>query len=446
MKVGVIMTDVNDSREKTRRLLERAKKLFSSASSFPDLVVSEGKGLILKDVDGKSYLDFAQQTVGIGHRTPEVVEAIERQIKKLIHITGSAALTESFIDFAEKIRTLLPGRLRQGKILFCTTGTEACDYSVGLARFYTKRGIVCSYQDSFHGLTGTTLGLTGECHFRRHNVPLITETCYLPYPYCYRCSFGLCYPDCELRCLDYVEIMFETVAPPDNVAAIIVEPMQIHGGVVVPPNDYLPKLKDLCEKYNVLLLDDEVYTGIGKSGKFLAIEHWNVEPDIICLGKALGGGLPMAAVASRKEIIDSWNLCSVGGGRLGSFGGHTMVCEAASAHIETMVKNKMIENASKVGEHLLKSIRDIAVKQEKIGDVRGKGLLIGIEMIKDKKKKTPAIDEAKQVVKRALEMGLLIVRVGRYGQTLKLCPPLCVTIEEADKAVGILDEILTSTV
>ena len=423
---------------RSKELVKRSLMCLPSKHSHR-LVVTSARGATLTDVDGNTYLNFNDTTNTLGSGHPGILKVLKDQMKELVHISGATALYEPYVELAETLKNYVPGR--SVRIVYCTTGSEACDLAISLSRWYTQKPIILSYLGSYHGKTGTTLGATTvRSSLRKHVKPLISEVLYLPYPYCYRCPVSENYPECDIRCLKSVDETFERTAPPEDVAAVIFEPIQIHGGVVVPPDKYFPALEKMCGKREVMTIDDEVYTGFCKTGRFFAAEHWGIVPSIFCMGKAMGGGMPIAAISADKRIIESCELAYRGS--FGSFAGHPLSCVAALENIRVLRREKLAEKAARQGDYIRKILSELSKKSRLMGDVRGKGLLIGVELVKDKKTKNPATNEAGRVVEKAMQKGLLIGREGRYRQVLKLSPPLTITREETDKALSILEEVL----
>ena len=393
----------------------------------------------MTDPDGNTYLNFNDTTNPVGSGHPDILKALESQMKDLIHVSGMTALHEPYVKLAETLKSYIPGRSR--RIAYCTTGTEACDLAINLCRSYTHKPIILSYLGSYHGKTGTALGATTvRSSLRKHVRPLISEILYMHYPYCYRCPMEESYPECDVRCLKSLAETFETIAHPEDIAGIIFEPIQIHGGVVVPPDKYFSVLEKICADQEVITIDDEVYTGFCRTGRFFAAEYWRMVPDIICMGKAMGGGMPIAAISTEKKIAESCEL--ICRGSFGSFAGHPLSCVAALANIQVLSRDKLAEKAVRRGEYIMRVLSEFSEKSRLIGDVRGRGLLIGVELVRDKKTKTPATREAGLIIEKALRAGLIIGREGRYGQVLKLSPPLTITAEDIDKALSILEALL----
>lgn len=420
---------------KTVKLFERGQQCFSWPDEFVNkLMISRASGAVIEDVDGNSYLDFSESVSSVGHCNPYVVDAVKDQVERFIHTSGSVGHTEPFLELAEQLKKILPMRAEDSRIAYTTSGTEACDFAMRISRRYTRRPIILAYHDAYHGMTGSTVTISGSATSRLDGVSTISETAYIPYPNCYRCMFGQNYPECEITCLNYMETVMETVARPESIAAVFFEPIQVHGGIIIPPPDYFRKLEKICKENGIMLVDDEVFTGFGKTGRFFAIEHWKITPDIVCMGKAMGAGLPMGAIACRENYMKTG---PGRGGRFGSFGGNPIAAVASMAGIRAIKDQKMLSNANRVGEYMMKALSDMQSDFGYFGDIRGKGLLIGVELVEDEKK-TPSVKKAQRLVKRAIERGLIISRAGRHHNVVKLNPPLMVTMEQAAEAIEIL--------
>lgn len=400
------------------------------------MIAAKGEGAILEDVDGNKYIEFLSVN-SLGHCHPEIVKAIADQAARLVNTVG---INQETIELAEAIKAVSPGRLKEGKLILNRSGTEICDYAVSLARSYARKRILLSFHDSFHGLTGNTLELTNLSQFRKGSALRISDSVYAPFPNCYRCAFGKNHDNCSLYCLEYLREIFDKIVNPEDIAALIIEPIQMDGGVNIAPDDYLPSLKKLCNECGILLIIDEVYSGFGKTGKFFAVDQWGVEPDILCLGKCMGGGLNLAAIVSRKEIFDSWALGSI------TMRPNVVSCAAALAHIRLLQQGNMLRNVLSVGNHILHVLREFMEKFDVIGDVRGKGLLIGAEIVEDRKTKNPGSEMAQSIRKEALKRGLIINTTGRHGQVLTISPSLTITTEQADAGLSILEKSLSAVV
>jgi len=433
---------------KSREMFQKSQDylLMPDTRSFPGLVLKDGNGTMVRDMDGNAFIDFSQSVTTIGRSHPKHLERIKTQLDKVIHQTISSTLCDIYFEFAYELKSIIPPGVGDAHFVHCTTGSEACDIGLNLARRATNRSIVLAYHDSYHGRTGGTLGaslsLTNE---RKHHVPLISELAFLAYPNCYRCPFGHEYPSCNIFCLKYVETVLETETPPENVAAIIIEPVQSHGGIITPPDEYITGLRALCKQHGILLVLDEVYCGFGKTGKFFAIEHWLDDPDMLCLGKGMGGGLPIAAIVADKEILLAAAPFPNKTGTTGSGGAQTVSSAAAAATIQIMKEENLLDNATKMGEYFRKALVDLSAQHEIIGTINGIGLMLGIELVVDRDTKEPAKGLAKKLTFETFKKGLISVPRGRYKQVIGFTPPLCVTSEQIDSAVEILDSVLRET-
>jgi 4-aminobutyrate aminotransferase-like enzyme len=414
------------------RLLGRARKCFPAAYK-PRLIVAKGEGAVVEDVKGKQYIEFLTVNT-LGHRNPEITRALETQIDRTIDSLG---ISKDAIELAESLRKALPGKLREGKVVLSRSGTEVCDYAANLARSYTKRPIILSFYDSYHGLTGGTMSLTNTTRFRSGSSPLIQDSVYASFPNRYHCRFCRNCDLCSLECLEQLDEIFDKVASPNDIAACIIEPIQMDGGVNIVPTkpNYLRKLQRLCSSHGILLIVDEVYTAFGKTGKIFAIENWNAEPDVLVTGKCMGGGLPLAGIVARKEILDSWSLGGI------AMRPNVAATATALAHLR-LLTDDLLKNVGRVGSHIVKVLKELMDRFESIGDVRGMGLLIGAELVESRRGKAPATSTARRIRREALKRGLIINTTGRHENVLTISPPLTITLEQADEGLEILEKAL----
>lgn len=396
------------------------------------LVVKEGRGMVIEDVDGNLFLDF---TAGIavaatGHSHPQVIRAIEEQAHKFLHFCGSDFYYEPMARLAEKLSQLAPGPSAK-KVFLTNSGTEAVEAALKLARYHTRRHHVIAFLGSFHGRTLGSLSLTASrASHRAHFTPLIPDVHHVAYGYCHRCPYNLTYGPCAIECVQYIEkVLFRHEVAPEEVAAIFVEPIQGEGGYVVPPPEYLPMIKDLCARHGILLVADEIQTGFGRTGKMFACEHWGVEPDIICAAKGIASGLPLGAMIARSEI-STWRPGTHGS----TFGGNPVACAAALATIE-LLEGGLVENAAEVGRYLKERLDRLKAEFPVISDVRGLGLMIGVELAKADHARTPDPELRDRVIQEAFAKGLLLLGCGE--STTRFSPPLIVREEEAQTAVEI---------
>ena len=418
-----------------RELIEVDERYVSpSYTRFYPLAVKRGEGLALEDMDGNVYLDF---TAGIavcatGHCHPRVVAAIQKQAAELLHICGADFYYPPLKDLAQKLAQIAPGPSAK-RVLFTNSGAEAIEAAIKVARYHTRRQHIIAFYGAFHGRTMGALSLTAsKVNQRRRFEPLMPEVTHVGYGNCYRCPYNLRYGTCGIGCVSqFEEKLFRTTLPPEEVAAIIVEPIQGEGGYVVPPPEYHPRLKALCEKHGILFVADEVQSGIGRTGKMFAIEHWGVEPDIVCTAKGLASGLPLGAMIAKDEIMD-WPP----GAHASTFGGNPVACVAALETI-ALVEEGLMENATSVGNLLMERLRSLQSRHPLIGDVRGKGLMIGIDLVQDRTLKTPAPVERDAILQKCFARGLVLLGCGE--NSIRLCPALVVTPAEAETAVEILE-------
>ncbi len=421
-----------------RKVLEKDQRFVSQSYTrvYP-LVVKRARGAVVEDVDSNRFLDFTSgiAVCNTGHCHPRVVEAIKGQAEQFIHMSGTDFYYDVQSTLAQKLGAITPGPMEK-RVFFGNSGAEAIEAALKLARYHTKRPRVLAFLGAFHGRTMGALSLTASkvIHERGFS-PLVPGITHIPYAYCYRCPYHLRYPECEVACVEWIrEDLFKQSIPPEEVAAIFVEPIQGEGGYIVPPPEFHQKLYELAKEFGILFVADEVQTGMGRTGRMMAIEHWGVVPHIIALAKGIASGMPLGATVSQTEVMD-W----VPGSHASTFGGNPISCQAALTTIE-LLEEELVENSARVGEYILGKLKELQKEFEMIGDVRGKGLMIGIELIKDRETKKKAIEERNAVIQRCFEKGLLILGCGE--NTIRLIPPLIITKKEADTALTILEEVL----
>jgi 4-aminobutyrate aminotransferase len=398
------------------------------------LVVAGGSGMVVEDVDGNRFLDFAAgiSTVSTGHCHPEVVRAVQEQASKLLHICYTDFYYPIYIDLCDQLARLAP--MQGNKRVFLTnSGAEAVETAIKLARVRTGRAKIVSFFGAFHGRTFGAMTLTASKPVQRLGYgPLLPEVLHTHYSYCYRCPVNREPENCRVECLDMLnESHFHHTVDPSEVAAVIVEPIQGEGGFIPPHRDFLPKLQAICREHGILLIADEVQCGMGRTGKMFALEHYGMEPDMIILAKGIASGMPLSAVIAREEVM-RWN----DGGHGSTFGGNPVSCAAALATLK-LLENGLVANAGRVGAVLLSRLGELQRKHEPIGDVRGVGLMVGIEVVQDRRSRTASPEKRNRVIHRAFERGLLTLPCG--SSTIRLSPPLIVSEKDVDKAVAILD-------
>jgi 4-aminobutyrate aminotransferase len=414
------------------------RALSQSATRIYPLVVEKARGAVVQDVDGNRYLDFTAgiAVVATGHSHPKVLRAIRDQVARFIHMSGTDFYYPSQIKLAETMAQIAPVQ-RPARTFFSNSGTEAVEAAFKLARYHTRRPLMIAFQGAFHGRTMGALSLTGSKSVqRKHFAPLVPGVTHVPYPNCYRCPYGRTYPSCEMECVEAIRhVYFKSTVPPEDVAAIVVEPIQGEGGVIVPPPEFLPRLAALAKEFGILLVADEVQTGMGRTGKMFAVEHWRVKPDILTIGKGIASGLPMGATVASDRVMN-WQA----GSHANTFGGNPVACEAALATID-LLQQQLIANAAELGTYLMKELEQLQVRHRLVGDIRGKGLMIGIECVRDRDTKEMAVEERNAIIQRCFKKGLLLLGCGQ--NVVRLVPPLIITKRDADVAVEILDAVLS---
>ena len=427
---------------KAQAIIERDAKVVSPSYTrdYP-LVISRGEGAFVEDVDGNVFLDC---TAGIavtstGHSHPDVVAAIVEQAGKFLHMSGTDFYYEPQVRLAEELSAIapMPGPHRT---FFGNSGTEAMEAAIKLARYHTKRQNLIAFFGAFHGRSMGSLSLTASKLAQRKGFsPLVPGVFHVPYANCYRCPVNATPDSCAAECLRFLEEQtLVHVVSPDEVAAIVVEPIQGEGGYVVPPNVFHERLRELTSRHGMLLVVDEVQSGMGRTGKWFAIEHTGVQPDMVATAKGIASGLPLGVVIARSALM-AWPA----GAHASTFGGNPVACAASLATI-TLIREQLMKNAADVGGHLLAAVKELMKKHQLIGDVRGRGLMIGIELVRDRQTKERAVTERDRMVLECFRRGLLVLGAGRNA--IRLSPPLVLTRDQADTAVRILDEALSDVV
>ena len=426
---------------KSKALSERRSQAVPRGLSHATpIYVAKTEGAILEDVDGNRYIDFAGGIgcLNTGHRAPGVLTAIERQLDKFLHTCVQVTPYESYIRLAERLNQITPGNFPK-KTLFVNSGAEAVENAVKIARAATGRPGIIAFEDAFHGRTMMALSLTSKTHpYKAGFQPFPGEVYRIPYAYCYRCSYSLKYPSCELYCARHLEDTFKRVVAQEGVAAVIAEPVLGEGGFVAPPLDYFRTLIDICHKHGVLFIADEVQTGFGRTGALFACERYGIEPDIIITAKSIGGGLPLAAITGRAEIMDAPGP----GGLGGTFAGNPVACEAALAVLDMFEQQDLNARANELGDLFQKRARAWQKRWPMIGEVRGLGAMQALELVQSQDKREPATEETKAITQYCYEHGVITISAGTYGNIIRLLMPLVITDTQMDEALDVLEGAL----
>ena len=424
---------------KAKAIVERDRAVISpSFGRVYPLVIESGQGCIITDVDGNKFIDMnaGLAVCSVGHGHPMVVEAIKEQADRFLHYSYTDFYYENYVDLGETLHELLPGDFKK-KFYYGNSGAESVEAAIKLSRWHSKRQGILAYIGAFHGRTMGAVSLTASKPAqRRYFAPLIPGVEHIFYPYCYRCPFNLEFPDCGFRCVSYIdEYLFHKFVPPEEVAMVLAEPIQGEGGYVVPPKGYFRELKKLCDEHGILLGMDEVQSGIGRTGKWFGIDHFDAVPDIVCMAKGIAAGMPLGVTASRAELMD-WTP----GSHASTFGGNPVSCAAAQKVIEVIKEENLLENTLEQGSYIKKRLCEMMDDHPMMGDVRGLGLMVGAELVKDKETKEPAKDEAGEVMMRCFKKGVAFVTCG--VSTIRMMPPLVITRELAESAVDVFEECL----
>jgi 4-aminobutyrate aminotransferase len=422
---------------KAKAIIERDRAVLSPSYTrcYP-FVMKRGEGAVVEDVDGNHFLDFNAgiAVVATGHAHPHVVRAIQKQAAEFLHMSGTDFYYEGMVRLAEKLAALTPGGVRR-RVYFGNSGSEAVEAAIKMARYHSGRDKFVAFLGGFHGRTMGALSLTGSKVVQRRGFHPMLPVHHIPYPYCYRCPYSKDPSTCDVECVKVLEEqLFKTILPAEEVAAIVVEPIQGEGGYLVPPPKFHQELRRIADKYGILLVHDEIQSGMGRTGRMFASEHFGVTPDIVTLAKGLASGMPLAATVARADVMD-WPP----GAHASTFGGNPVSIAAALTTIE-LLEESLMANATAMGAYMLDRMRDWPRRFKHVGDVRGLGLMIGFEMVYDQQTKDRAPQLRDQLEMMAFERGLLILGAG--PNSIRLCPPLVITRDQAAFAIDTLEQCL----
>ncbi|QOY34945.1 4-aminobutyrate--2-oxoglutarate transaminase [Anaerobacillus isosaccharinicus] len=428
-----------------KKMLERRYKHvpkgpFNTAMTF----VEKGRGALLTDVDGNTFIDFAGAigTINTGHCPPEVVTALKAQLDQYLHTSFHVMMYEPYIALAEKLNEITPGT-HQKKTFFLNSGAEAVENAVKIARKYTKRRGIISFERGYHGRTFMAMSLTSKVKPYKYGFgPFATDTYKLPYPYYYRKPNGLTNDELDDLILAKVEEFYLSEVSADDIAAVILEPVQGEGGFVVPSVRFIQGVKAICEKYKILMIADEVQTGFGRTGKMFAMEHFGVVPDIMTLSKSIAAGLPISAVTGRTEIMDAPNIGEIGG----TYGGSPLGCVAALQVIEMLEKEQLCERAETIGNQIVKCFKKLQMKVPQIGDIRSLGAMTAVEFVEDNQTKTPNKELVANIVQEVNRRGVIILGAGLYGNVLRFLCPLVITDEQLQEGLTVIEDVIVELV
>jgi 4-aminobutyrate aminotransferase/(S)-3-amino-2-methylpropionate transaminase len=422
-------------------LNERDKYVPKGPFNVHPIFVKNAKGAIIEDVEGKEYIDFAGGigVNNVGHCNEEVLKAVQDQIQKYIHTCFHVVMYEPYVELAKRLNAITPGNFAK-KTMFVNSGAEGVENAIKVARHATGRPAFIAFEDAFHGRTLLALSLTSKMKpYKFGFSPYVPEIYRMPYAYCYRCAFGLEYPSCEMRCAYFLKDFFHTYISSEQVAAVIAEPVLGEGGFVAPPKEYFKILHKICQDHGIVLIADEIQTGFGRTGKMFAMEHYEVAPEIIIMAKSMAGGLPLSAVTGKAELMDHPQV----GGLGGTYGGNPVACRAGLAVLDVFEKKDLLTRAEKIGQKVLERFKDFQNNHSLVGDVRGLGAMVGLELVMDRKTKEPATALTKQLISLCREKGLLMISAGTHSNIIRPLMPLVITDEQLERGLSIIEDGLS---
>ncbi len=424
---------------KSRTLMERKRHAvpYATANAIP-VFIREAHGALVTDVDGNTFIDFTGGVgaVNVGHTDPRLVEAVRKQVGDLIHTAFQAAPYELYVELAEKLNTLVPGGFEK-KTIFANSGAEAVENAVKISRAYTGRQAVLAFENGLHGRTLLTMTMTSKAGpYKRGFGPFAPEVYRVPAPYPYRCPAGKdCSEGCRGECFAFVERALVGTVDAQSLAAIIVEPVAGEGGFIPFPDFYLRQLRELCDEHSIVLIVDEIQTGFGRTGTMFAIEHPGIVPDLLTTAKSLGGGLPIAGVTGKAEIMDSVHP----GGLGGTFGGNPVACAGALAVLKILEEDALVSRANAIGEQVMGALQEIQERHPSVvGDVRGRGPMAAMELVKDAESRAPDKERTQKIVEEAIQNGLILLTAGQFTNCIRVLMPFAITDDELEEGLAIL--------
>lgn len=420
----------------------RSSVLAKGFVSATNCYVARAEGATLIDVEGREYIDFGGgiATMNVGHSHPKIVAAIKQQAEKFTHTCFMVTPYEAPVTLAHRLAAAVPGDFPK-TVMFANSGAEAVENAVKIARYQTQKPAVIAFENGFHGRTLLGMTLTSKVKPYKFGFgPFAPEVYRMPFAYCYRCPLKMDYPSCDLACADLLNEFFVSHVAAEATAAIIAEPVQGEGGFIVPPKGYFQRLKQICDASHVLFIADEIQTGMGRTGRLFAMEHFDVIADLTTVAKSLAAGMPLSAVVGRKEVMDAVHPSGIGG----TFGGNPVACAAALAVMDVFDEETLLNKAETLGERLKSHLDGFHNEYEMVGDVRGIGPMMALELVKDRESKTPATEAAKALVKYCFDRGLILLSCGTYGNVIRLLMPLVIGAGQLDKGLEILNDGLSA--
>lgn len=430
--------------EKTKTLLQKKQQFVANGiSASAPIFIDQAKGAIIRDIDGNDYIDFygGIGVINAGHCPQAVVDSIKEQAEKLLHSCFMVGMYEPYVALAEKLTQITPGD-HDKKAMFVNSGSEAVENAIKIAKAHTGRPSVIAFEGGFHGRTLLTMTLTSKVKpYKFECGPFAPEVYKAPAAYCYRCTYKSTYPECGMHCLENFERFFISEVAPESVAAMIIEPIQGEGGFIVPPKEFLQGLKALCEEHGIVFIADEVQSGFARTGKMFAVDHFDVVPDLMTLAKGIASGMPLSAVVGKAEIMDSATPGRIGG----TYGGNPVSCAAALATIENMEQDDLCQRATEVGDKMIAKLKELQQRFPRIGDVRGLGSMVALELVKDPETRKPDKESAAAIIKICFDNGLITMGAGIFGNVIRFLPPVVITDEQLETALNIFEQAVEAT-
>lgn len=427
---------------KSKLIIEKDRKYVSHAyDRLFQFTMTRGSGAAIMDADGNVFLDFSAgiSVLNAGWGNPRVVQAIKDQADRLVHSLANDAYYDLEADYAELLAKISPGGALESTF-FGNSGAEAVEAAIKLSRYYTKGSEHIAFMGAYHGRVGNALAMASRIKYKYGHGPFAPGVYFAPYPYCYRCWFKQEYPSCNMLCIDFLEKgILEFGGPSNDLASVFVEPVQGEGGYIVPPKEFLPRMRKLCDDRKCLLVMDEIQTGLARTGEVWECNSAGIIPDILLTGKASGGGVPFGACIAKKSVMDVWRP----GSHSSTFGGNGMSVAAGFAQVKEILETNLMERSKVLGEHAMKRLNELKQKYEIIGDVRGKGLMIGVEIVKSKATKEPLY--VPQIQGLAWRKGLMMITAGMFGNVFRIAPPIVISQEQIDIGLDIFEEAIKET-
>lgn len=423
---------------KSKTLLEKRNKYVARGVSYStEIFVEEAKDALIKDIDGNVFVDFAAGigVINAGHCDNDIINAIKNQAEKYIHTSFNVCMYEPYVALAERLSKLVPGNLPK-KVMFANSGAEAVENAVKIARNYTRKAGVITLESSFHGRTYMTMTLTSKVKpYKDGFAPFNSDTYKIPNGYCYRCPMGSSYPSCGIACAESLRTMLKSNLSPDMIAVLIAEPVQGEGGFIIPPKEFLKTLQDICNENGIVFVIDEIQAGFSRTGKLFALEHYDLEPDLITVSKSIAAGLPLSGVIGKSEIMDVPIPGSLGG----TYSGNPVACAAALKVLDKIENQNLNSKANHIGLIILNKLNNLKEKYDFVGDVRGLGAMVAIELVKDRTTKEPDKERVSKIINYCYKKGVLLLNAGIYGNVIRFLPPLIMTDDQLNYSLDVLE-------